>query len=220
MKVVFHFDVPLCLEEGPFRSSTLFVLVLRDLPTSVQFFHDQINAVILYASSMTTSAAIRLSPLSCLKSHLPCRFLGKDPARVEDRVSIVGMCTTVWALRNMEVDPVQTAVPLQCPHQFFPTVLTLHNRIVPLKPVHQRIPEKIVVVATVQNNLSQKWQYRGTASTNTPTQTEIYQGWTKDARCSQKCFGFHDMPQKEWTNIGLVKHQTQLKKRCIRPHRL
>ena len=43
------FDVPLSLEEGVLDLRR-FVLVLRDLPTSVQFFHDQINAVILYQS--------------------------------------------------------------------------------------------------------------------------------------------------------------------------
>ena len=42
-----HFDVPLCLEKSLFDLRR-FVLVLRDLPTSVQFFHDQINAVILH----------------------------------------------------------------------------------------------------------------------------------------------------------------------------
>ena len=46
----------------------------------------------------------------------------KSLARVEDRVSIVYMCTPVLVLRNLEVDPVQTAVPLLSPHQFFPFV--------------------------------------------------------------------------------------------------
>ena len=44
----------------------------------------------------------------------------RSPARVEDRVSIVDMCTPVLALRNLEVDPVQTAVPLLDLHQLFP----------------------------------------------------------------------------------------------------
>ena len=42
-----HFDVPLCLVKGLFDLRRL-VLVLSDLPTSIQFFHDQINAVILH----------------------------------------------------------------------------------------------------------------------------------------------------------------------------
>ena len=33
-------------------------------------------------------------------------------ARVEDRVSIVGMCTPVLGLKNLEVGLVQTVVPL------------------------------------------------------------------------------------------------------------
>ena len=33
-------------------------------------------------------------------------------ARVEDRVSIVGMCTPVVVLKNLEVAPVQTVGPL------------------------------------------------------------------------------------------------------------
>ena len=37
----------MCLVKGLFDLRS-FVLVLRDLPTSVQFFHDQINAVILH----------------------------------------------------------------------------------------------------------------------------------------------------------------------------
>ena len=47
----------------------------------------------------------------------------RSPAKVEGRVSIVGVCTPVLALRNLEVDPVETVVPLLCPHQLFPIVL-------------------------------------------------------------------------------------------------
>ena len=47
MKVISILTSTLCLEE-PLFDLRRFVLVLRDLPTSVQFFHDQINAVILH----------------------------------------------------------------------------------------------------------------------------------------------------------------------------
>ena len=39
------------------------------------------------ASSMTTSAAVRLSPLSCLKSHPPCRFFCNDEVVCQSRRS-------------------------------------------------------------------------------------------------------------------------------------
>ena len=43
------------------------------------------------------------------------------PARVEDRVPIVG--ERLLVLKNLEVGPVQTVVPLWCPHRLFPIVL-------------------------------------------------------------------------------------------------
>ena len=118
----FHFDAPLCLEQGLF-DLRCFVLscehrsscsTIKSMPSSCA-----------NASSMTTSAVIQLSPVSCLKKHPPCRFFCNDEVacRVEDRVSIVCMCTPMLALRSSEVNPVQTAVPLLSPHQLFPIVL-------------------------------------------------------------------------------------------------
>ena len=77
------------------------------------------------------------------------------PARVEDRVSIVGMCTPVLALRNLEVGPVQTVVPLLCPHQFFPIVLPW------FRPT-RRAP--LPTVDLPSQDLVQKRQYRDTVT--------------------------------------------------------
>ena len=125
MKVV-SILTSLCLVKG-LLDLRRFVLVLRDLPTSVQFFHDQINAVILHQRVVHDDLCC--SPALAFElSQKPSPPAGSSatmrlPARVEDRVSIVGMCTPVLALRNLEVGPVQTVVPLLCPHQFFPIVL-------------------------------------------------------------------------------------------------
>ena len=70
---------------------------------------------------MTTSAAVQLSPLSCLQSHSPCRFFCNDDVACQSRrlASIVDTCKPVSALRYLEVDLVQTVGPLLCPHQLF-----------------------------------------------------------------------------------------------------
>ena len=57
-------------------------------------------------SSMTIGAAVRLSPLSCRASHPPRRSSSNDEVACQ--------------LRSLKVDPVQTVVPLLCPHQLFP----------------------------------------------------------------------------------------------------
>ena len=108
------------------------------------------------ASSMTTSAAVRLSPLSCLKSHSPAGFSStmRSPAKVEDRVSIVDKCTPVSALRNLEVGLVQTVVPLPCPHQLVP--------IAPHGFVPRRAP--LPTVGLPSQSLAQNRQYRDTVT--------------------------------------------------------
>ena len=82
------------------------------------------------------------------------------PARVEDRVSIVDMCTPMLALRNLEADPVQTVVPLVCPHHLFPIVL----------PWFRPTPETPAVDLPSQS-LAQYQQFRDTV-TCLPTHTE------------------------------------------------
>ena len=110
------------------------------------------------------------------------------PARVEDLASIVDTCKLVLALRNLEVDPVQTLGPLLYLHQLFSILLPW------FRPSHQlwifrlRVLNKIDSIVMLQrvhqhtrqncrgcegpNSLSQKWEYRGTALTNTPTRKE------------------------------------------------
>ena len=116
-----------------------------------------------------------------------------SPAKVEGRASIVGRCTPELVLRNPEVDPVQTVVPLLCPRQpcpiaspwFRPTRGSATNCGSPVsepctKETVSRYCGQSSNTPTDQNchgcedpnNLYQKWQYGGTASTNTPTQTE------------------------------------------------
>ena len=74
------------------------------------------------ASSMTTSAAVRFSPLSCLKSHPPCWFFCNDEVACQSRRSRFH-CRYVYAsvgAENLEVDPVQAVVPSLRPHLLFP----------------------------------------------------------------------------------------------------
>ena len=104
----FRFDVPLSLEEGHLDLRR-FVLVSRDLPASVQFFRDQINAVVLYRR-------IVHDDLCCTGSSAKMR----SPAIVEGRASFFGRHTPELVLRSSEVDPVQTVVSLLCPRQIFP----------------------------------------------------------------------------------------------------
>ena len=133
------------------------------------------------------------------------------PARVEDRVSIVGMCTPVLALRNLEVGPVQTVVPLLCPHQFFPIVLpwfrptpgsatncgssvsescaksTVSRYCNVFTSTHRT---KICQGWRGPNNLYQKWQYRKTVPTNTPKEQSRTPNEPKMHDNDKTCFVF------------------------------
>ena len=74
-------------------------LHLRDLPTSVQFFHDQINAVILHQrvvhDDLCCRSGSRLRAVSKAILRASSSATMRSPATVEDRVSIVGLCTPV-----------------------------------------------------------------------------------------------------------------------------
>ena len=89
-----------------------------------------------------------------------------SPARVEDLASIVCMCKPVLALRNLEVDPVQTVGPLLCRHRFFP------------------IDAPLPTVDLLSPSLAQNRQYRVTV-TCLPTLTG--QGNVKDAKVRILC---------------------------------
>ena len=150
------FRVPQCRVEG-LSDLRRFVLVLCDLPIS---FQDHINTVILHKrivhDDLRCSPALA-SELSQKPSSLPTRL----PATVEDHVSIVDKCTPVSALRNLEVGPVQTVVPLPCPHQLVP--------IAPPWFVPRRAP--LPTVDLPSQNLSLNQQDRDTA-TYSPTRTQ------------------------------------------------
>ena len=118
------------------------------------------------------------------------------PVRVEDRVSIVGMCTPVLGLKNLEVGPVQTLGPLLYLHQLFPTLLPWFRPTLgsatscgsSVDPPSQNLSQNRQYRNTVTclpthtgqsclscegpNNLSHKWQYRDTALTNTHNKRE------------------------------------------------
>ena len=120
----FRFDVPLCLEEALFDLNR-FILVLRDFPTSSSSTIMSMPFSCTNASSRTTSAAVRLSPLSCLKSHPPCRLFCNDEVACQSRRSRFH-CRYVYAGVGdvkPEVDSAQTVVTLLYRHQLFPIAL-------------------------------------------------------------------------------------------------
>ena len=105
MKGRFHFDVPLCLEEAFSIFDALSWSYVTSQHRSSSSTIKSMPSSCTNASSMTTSAAVRLSPLSCLKSRHLCRFFCNDEvAKVEDCVSIVRVCTPVLALRSLKVE--------------------------------------------------------------------------------------------------------------------
>ena len=176
----FPFRRPSGSRRGPSRSSTL-CLVLRDRPASVQFFHDQINAVILYQRTVRDefcrSPAFR--PLSCLKSHPPAG----------SSATIRSACQSLRSRFHCRcMDPVQIVVALPYRRQLFPFVpcraLRYQLWISSLRIMHKNnsivccsqftnthTNQKIITVAKVRTIHFQKWRYRDTAPTNTPTQT-------------------------------------------------
>ena len=78
MKVV-SIRCPYVSRRGPFRSSTLLSWsFVTSQHRSISSTIKSMPSSCTNASSMTTSAAVRLSPLSCLKSHPSCRFFCND----------------------------------------------------------------------------------------------------------------------------------------------
>ena len=103
------------------------------------------------ATESTTRAFVFELSQKAIPPLSGCSAKMRLSARVEIRVPIVGMCTSVLALRNLEVGPVPTVVPPLCPHQL---PLSCHSF------VTRRAP--LPTVDLPSQNLIQNQQYRDT----------------------------------------------------------
>ena len=150
------------------------------------------------ASSMTTSAAVRLSPLSCLKSRLLCWFFCNDEVACQNRRSRFhcryvhasvgagklggGSCPNrgPTAVSSSTLSHCLALVSFHARHRYqlwiLPSQNLVHNRqyrdTVTCFPAHTE--QRFVKVAEVRIICTRSLLYRDTAPTNTPTGIKLH----------------------------------------------